>query len=119
MSVSITSDYSSTLPLFNQYLRLTDRLVQVAHWRGEVMRKVRNVRDEEIKKLRRIEEEEKAEERKLAAEKIKKDERGASPPWHDGRRAAQVPEPREPEGPAQVNEEVQPQGLRGAEDLWI
>ncbi|KAJ5090210.1 hypothetical protein N7532_008894 [Penicillium argentinense] len=75
LSVNLASDYASTLPLFNQFLRLTDRLVQVAHWRGEVMRKVRNTREEEIKKLRRVEEEEKAEERKLAAEKVKKEER--------------------------------------------
>lgn len=75
LSVNIASDYSATLPLFNQYLRLADRLVQVAHWRGEVMRKVRNAREEEIKKLRRVEEEEKAEERRLAAEKVKKEER--------------------------------------------
>ncbi|KAJ5756130.1 hypothetical protein N7533_005673 [Penicillium manginii] len=75
LSVNVSADYSSTLPLFNQYLRLPDRLVQVAHWRGEVMRKVRNAREEEIKKLRRVEEEEKAEERKLAAEKVKKEDR--------------------------------------------
>ncbi|GLI72360.1 hypothetical protein PoHVEF18_000532 [Penicillium ochrochloron] len=75
LSVNLSSGYESTLPLFNQFLRFADKLVSVAHWRGEVMRKVRNVRDEEIKKLRRVEEEEKAEERKLAAEKIKKEER--------------------------------------------
>ncbi|EPS27528.1 hypothetical protein POX_e06492 [Penicillium oxalicum] len=75
LSVNLTSDYSSTLPLFNQFLRFADKLVAVAHWRPEVMRKIRSVRDEEIKKLRRAEEEEKAEERKLAAEKIKKEER--------------------------------------------
>ncbi|KAJ5129289.1 Protein of unknown function DUF1682 [Penicillium bovifimosum] len=72
---SSVSGYSSTLPLFNQFLRLADKLVASAHFRAEVMRKIRNVRDEEIKKLRRIEEDEKAEERRLAAEKIKKDER--------------------------------------------
>ena len=75
VNLSSSSDYSSTLPLFSLFLRLADKLVSVAHWRGEVMRKIRNVRDEEIKKLRRAEEEEKAEERKLAAEKIKKEER--------------------------------------------
>ncbi|CAI7570352.1 unnamed protein product [Penicillium palitans] len=72
---SSPSGYASTLPLFNQFLRLSDKLVASAHFRGEVMRKVRNVREEEIKKLRRIDEEEKAEERRIAAEKIKKDER--------------------------------------------
>ncbi|KAJ5216961.1 hypothetical protein N7468_009969 [Penicillium chermesinum] len=74
-NLSSSSSYESTLPLFQQYLRFGDKLVASAHFRGEVLRKIRNVRDEEIKKLRRAEEEEKAEERKLAAEKIKKEER--------------------------------------------
>lgn len=72
---SSTSGYTSSIPLFNQFLRFADRLVAVAHFRAEVMRKVRHAREEEIKKLRRADEEEKAEERKLAAEKIKKEER--------------------------------------------
>lgn len=75
LSVNLSSSYASTLPLFSQFLRFADKLVATAHFRGEILRKIRNVRDEEIKKLRRIEEEEKAEERKLAAEKIKKEER--------------------------------------------
>ncbi|KAJ5855981.1 uncharacterized protein N7529_009925 [Penicillium soppii] len=72
---SSAAGYNSTLPLFNQFLRLSDKLVASAHFRAEVIRKVRNVREEEIKKLRRVEEEEKAEERRIAAEKIKKEER--------------------------------------------
>ncbi|KAJ6069601.1 hypothetical protein N7499_011488 [Penicillium canescens] len=72
---SSASGYSTTLPLFNQFLRLADKLVASAHFRTEVMRKIRNVREEEIKKLRRVEEEEKAEERRIAAEKVKKEER--------------------------------------------
>ncbi|GLB07956.1 hypothetical protein AtubIFM57258_003324 [Aspergillus tubingensis] len=67
--------YSTTLPLFTQFLRFADRLVGSAHFRPEVMRKVRSTRDEEIKKLRRADEEEKAEERRLAAEKVKKEDR--------------------------------------------
>ncbi|KAL4932656.1 CCDC47 family protein [Aspergillus undulatus] len=72
---SSAAGYASTLPLFNQYLRLPDRIVTLGHFRPEVMRKIRNVREEEIKKLRRLDEQEKAEERKLAAEKLKKEER--------------------------------------------
>ncbi|PKX92781.1 CCDC47 family protein [Aspergillus novofumigatus IBT 16806] len=72
---SSASGYSATMPLFNQFLRFTDKLVASAHFRPEVMRKIKHVREEEIKKLRRADEEEKAEERRLAAEKIKKDER--------------------------------------------
>ncbi|OJJ44112.1 hypothetical protein ASPZODRAFT_135583 [Penicilliopsis zonata CBS 506.65] len=77
LSLSLPSghDYASTIPLFTQFVRLTDRLVASAHFRPEVTRKLRNAREEEIKKLRRAEEEEKAEERKLAVEKIKKEER--------------------------------------------
>ncbi|EEH21238.2 hypothetical protein PABG_03469 [Paracoccidioides brasiliensis Pb03] len=70
-----SSNYTHTLPLFTQFLRLTDRLVSVAHFRAEVSRKLRNTREEEIRKLRRAYEEEKAEERKLLAEKTKKEER--------------------------------------------
>ncbi|OJI98576.1 hypothetical protein ASPVEDRAFT_38065 [Aspergillus versicolor CBS 583.65] len=72
---SSASGYASTLPLFTQFLRLPDRLVNLGHFRPEVMRKIRNVREEEIKKLRRLDEQEKAEERKLMAEKLKKEER--------------------------------------------
>ncbi|KAL4909155.1 hypothetical protein BDW74DRAFT_174365 [Aspergillus multicolor] len=72
---SSSSGYASTLPLFTEFLRFPDRLVSLAHFRPEVMRKIRNVREEEVKKLRRLDEQEKAEERKLAAEKIKKEER--------------------------------------------
>ncbi|KAJ6096668.1 hypothetical protein N7486_007414 [Penicillium sp. IBT 16267x] len=75
VNLSSAAGYAATTPLFNQFLRFGDKLVAAAHFRGEVLRKVRNVREEEIKKLRRVEEEEKAEERKLAAEKIKKEER--------------------------------------------
>ncbi|KAI9931247.1 hypothetical protein ASPWEDRAFT_102440 [Aspergillus wentii DTO 134E9] len=72
---SSVAGYESTIPIFNQFVRLADKLVASAHFRPEVMRKIRNAREEEIKKLRRADEEEKAEERKLAAEKIKKEER--------------------------------------------
>ncbi|OQE27954.1 hypothetical protein PENFLA_c005G02132 [Penicillium flavigenum] len=76
MHIPSASDaYASTLPLFQQFLGFADKLVASAHFRTEVMRKVRNVREAEIKKLRRADEEEKAEERKLAAEKLKKEER--------------------------------------------
>ena len=76
MNIPSSSDaYASTLPLFQQFLGFADKLVASAHFRAEVMRKVRNVREAEIKKLRRADEEEKAEERKLAAEKLKKEQR--------------------------------------------
>ncbi|KAI5289061.1 hypothetical protein KEM54_004479 [Ascosphaera aggregata] len=67
--------YTSTLPLLKYFVNLPDRLVSVAHFRPEVMRKVRSVREEEVRKLRRAEEEKEAEERKLALEKVKREER--------------------------------------------
>ncbi|PYH96788.1 DUF1682-domain-containing protein [Aspergillus ellipticus CBS 707.79] len=72
---SSVEGYSTTLPLFTQFLRFADRLVAAGRLRPEVMRKIRNSREEEIKKLRRADEEEKAEERRLAAEKVKKEDR--------------------------------------------
>lgn len=74
-SSSSTEAYNSTLPIFSHFIRLPDQLASSAHFRPEVLRKVRSVREEEIKKLRRADDDEKAEERKIAAEKLKKEER--------------------------------------------
>jgi Protein of unknown function (DUF1682) len=68
-------DYSSTLPLFQTFLRLSDHLVQNAHFRPEVVRKLNQTREGEIRKLKRVSEEEAEEERKRLAEKVKKEER--------------------------------------------
>ncbi|KAL2369595.1 DUF1682 domain-containing protein [Blastomyces gilchristii SLH14081] len=70
-----SGSYATTMPVFTYFLRLTDRVVSAAHFRAEVVRKLRNTRDEETRKLRRAYEEEKSEERKLQAEKAKKEER--------------------------------------------
>jgi Protein of unknown function (DUF1682) len=69
------SDYSNTLPLFQTVLRLPDHLVQSAHFRPEVLRKLNQTREAEIKKLKRVSDEEAEEERKRLAEKVKKEER--------------------------------------------
>ena len=69
------SDYSTTLPLFQAVLRLPDHLVQNAHFRPEVLRKLNQTREAEIKKLKRLSDEEVEEERKRSAEKVKKEER--------------------------------------------
>jgi hypothetical protein len=66
------SSYSQTLPLFDYFLRLPDVLVEKAHWRPEVQRKVKNVREEVVKKLQKTENEVKEEERLLEREKAKK-----------------------------------------------
>jgi Protein of unknown function (DUF1682) len=69
------SDYSNTLPLFQTVLRLPDHLVQSAHFRPEILRKLNQTREAEIKKLKRVSDEEAEEERKRLAEKVKKEER--------------------------------------------
>lgn len=72
-----TGSWSSTLPLFKAYLRLPDTLANIAHFRPEVLKRVRATREEEIKKIKKIDTEEKAEERRTQAEKSKKQERDA------------------------------------------
>ncbi|KAM3068102.1 hypothetical protein ACMFMG_011151 [Clarireedia jacksonii] len=72
MKIPSSGDYSNVLPIFEYFLRVTDHLVAGAHFRPEVMRKVRMTREDMIKKLQKIDEEEKAEERALEREKLKK-----------------------------------------------
>ncbi|KAI5297848.1 hypothetical protein KEM55_004162 [Ascosphaera atra] len=67
--------YATSLPLVQYFLTLPDRLVAHAHFRPEVMRKVRAIRDSETRKLKRAEEEAQAEERKVQMEKTKREER--------------------------------------------
>jgi hypothetical protein len=69
------SDYSSTLPLFQAFLRLPDFLASQAHFRPEVMRKVNTVRESEKSKLKKVADKETEEERARQMEKMKKDER--------------------------------------------
>ncbi|KAK2877773.1 hypothetical protein FQN49_001200 [Arthroderma sp. PD_2] len=74
-SSSDAPEYASSSNMLRAFIRLSDRLVSVAHFRPEVTRKLRNTREEEIRKMKRADQEEKAEERKTSAEKIKKEER--------------------------------------------
>lgn len=68
-------DYSSTLPLFQAFLRLPDFLASQAHFRPEVMRKINTVREGEKSKLKKVADKETEEERLKQMEKMKKDER--------------------------------------------
>jgi hypothetical protein len=72
MKLPSSGAYSSVLPLFQYFIRLPDTLVQSAHFRPEVMRKVRTTREDAIKRLQKVDDEEKAEERALEREKAKK-----------------------------------------------
>ncbi|KAI1330426.1 DUF1682 domain protein [Xylariaceae sp. FL0255] len=72
-----SNNYENLLPLFSYFLRLPDTLVSVAHFRGEVMRKVKNVREENLKQITKAAEDEKAEERAMERDKAKKAKRDA------------------------------------------
>ncbi|CUS12008.1 unnamed protein product [Tuber aestivum] len=77
LQVNIPSDMAPTaLPkLLQAFIRLVDHLAAVAHFRPEVLRKVKAVREEEAKKLQKQVDEEKAEERQLKRDEDKKLER--------------------------------------------
>jgi len=72
MRLPSSGDYSKVLPIFQYFIRLTDTLVQSAHFRPEVLRKVKTTRDDMIRKLQKADEDEKSEERSLEREKAKK-----------------------------------------------
>jgi Skp family chaperone for outer membrane proteins len=72
---SASTDYVKSLPIFAYFIRLGDFLVQNAHFRPEVSRKLRTARDNEINRIKKADDEEKAEERKLQADKDKKEKR--------------------------------------------
>lgn len=59
------------------FVRMADHLAAAAHFRPEVMRKVRTVRDENVKQIQKLLDEDKAEERALERDKIKKAKRDA------------------------------------------
>jgi hypothetical protein len=69
------NDYTNLVPLFRYFLRLTDLLVQGAHFRPEVLRKVKAARDATIKQIQKADEDSKAEERAQERERAKKAKR--------------------------------------------
>jgi len=69
------SSGTNTTSLFSYFLRMPDQLVTSAHFRPEVMRRIRQTREEEAKKVRKIVEAEGAEDRKLLSDKAKKEQR--------------------------------------------
>ncbi|KAI6246655.1 hypothetical protein HI914_04829 [Erysiphe necator] len=72
LKIPSAGEYSCILPIFNYFLCLTDSLVQHAHFRPEISRKIRATREEAIRKILKSQEELKAEERNLEREKAKK-----------------------------------------------
>ncbi|KAK6354788.1 hypothetical protein TWF696_003922 [Orbilia brochopaga] len=77
LHLNIDSSKDNSGPLMEYFLRLPDTLVANAHFRPEVLRKVRSMREEERRKLERVEEEKKAEERQASRDEKKKQERDA------------------------------------------
>ncbi|CAJ2509821.1 Uu.00g057210.m01.CDS01 [Anthostomella pinea] len=72
-----SNNYDDLLPLFSYFLRIPDQLASSAHFRPEVMRKVKSVRDENVRQIQKEAELEKAEERALERDKAKKVKRDA------------------------------------------
>lgn len=78
LKISLPSDEKSAaaIPvLLSAFIRLVDHLVATAHFRPEVLRKVKSVREDEIRKLQKVADEEKSEERMLKRDEEKKSER--------------------------------------------
>ncbi|KAH7037932.1 uncharacterized protein B0I36DRAFT_372172 [Microdochium trichocladiopsis] len=69
--------YDDLLPLLTCFVRLADHLAAVAHFRPEVLRKIKSIRDENVKQIQKVLDEEKAEERALERDKAKKAKRDA------------------------------------------
>ncbi|KAK5664266.1 hypothetical protein OQA88_484 [Cercophora sp. LCS_1] len=70
-------NYDGLVPIFHQFVRVTDILAQAPRFRPEVLRKVKTVREAAIKAIQKAEEDEKAEERAAERERIKKAKRDA------------------------------------------
>jgi len=70
-------NYVETMPLWVYFLRFTDKLVANAHFRPEIMRKIKAVREDEIRRIAKIANDEEAENRKQTLDKEKKEKREA------------------------------------------
>ncbi|KAH7023565.1 hypothetical protein EDB80DRAFT_697940 [Ilyonectria destructans] len=71
------SDYDALLPLFTYFLQVPDFLVKAAHFRPEVLKKVRNTREGMISEIKKATEDERNEERLVEKEKARKAKRDA------------------------------------------
>ncbi|RFU79058.1 hypothetical protein TARUN_3187 [Trichoderma arundinaceum] len=71
------NNYDQFLPLFEQFLRIPDALVKDAHFRPEVLKRVRATREAMIAQIKKAIEDEKNEERAIEKEKAKKAKRDA------------------------------------------
>lgn len=69
------NNYDPLLPIFQYAIRMTDQLAKDAHFRPEVLRKVKSVRDETARQIQKADLEEKSEERNYERERAKKAKR--------------------------------------------
>lgn len=65
------------MPIFQYAVRLSDQLAREAHFRPEVLRKVKAVRDDVARQIQKADLEEKSEERNYERERAKKAKRDA------------------------------------------
>ncbi|KAI1102651.1 DUF1682-domain-containing protein [Jackrogersella minutella] len=72
-----SNSYDDLAPLLSYFVRISDHLASSAHFRPEVLRKVKAVRDENIKQIQKAAEDEKAEERQAERDRAKKAKRDA------------------------------------------
>ncbi|KAK9465737.1 hypothetical protein V1512DRAFT_265269 [Lipomyces arxii] len=76
LTMARTADeHAATSRLVSSFLNTIDVAVAKAHWRSEVMRKLKATRDEEVRKLQKIADDEKAEEIANARAKEKKEQK--------------------------------------------
>lgn len=71
------NNYDQFVPLFEHFLRIPDALVKDAHFRPEVLKRVRATREATISQIKKTIEDEKNEERQVEKEKAKKAKRDA------------------------------------------
>ncbi|KAI1409537.1 DUF1682-domain-containing protein [Hypoxylon sp. FL1857] len=72
-----SNDYDNLAPLLSYFVRISDHLVSSAHFRPEILRKIKAVRDENINQIQKAAEEEKAEERQAERDRARKAKRDA------------------------------------------
>ncbi|KAI1773674.1 DUF1682-domain-containing protein [Hypoxylon cercidicola] len=72
-----SNNYDDLVPLFSYFVRISDHLASSAHFRPEVLRKIKSIRDENVKQIQKLAEEEKAEERAAERDRAKKAKRDA------------------------------------------
>ncbi|KAI1465062.1 DUF1682-domain-containing protein [Daldinia caldariorum] len=72
-----SNNYDDLAPLLAYFVRIPDQLASSAHFRPEILRKIKVVRDETIKQIQKAAEEEKAEERQAERDRARKAKRDA------------------------------------------